>query len=76
MKRQVRRIKRHDKKPLRPGEYLVIDIHDFTPDENGYRHLILVTDRTSGYYWDYYLKDKGYKTIIACLTELWAIIQL
>jgi hypothetical protein len=49
MKRQVRRVKRYNEKPPRPGEYLVIDIHDFTPDKDGYRYLILVTDYTSGY---------------------------
>jgi hypothetical protein len=50
MKRQVRYVKRYNKKPTRPGEYLVIDIYDFTPNKDGYRYLILVTDYTLGYY--------------------------
>ena len=75
MKRQIRRARRHRKAP-RPGTCLAIDIHDFTPDEDGYSHLILVTDRASGYCWDYYLKDKGYETTILCLAELWEILQL
>jgi hypothetical protein len=38
-----------------PGYRLAVDFHDFNRGYGGFNSLMLVTDRWSGYYWDYYL---------------------
>ena len=41
-----------------PGMRLAVDFHDFEPDPHGYKSLMLVTDRWSGYMWDYYMERR------------------
>jgi hypothetical protein len=48
----------------------VINRHDFEPDNKGFRSLLLVTNRWSGYSFDLYLKDGLASTIIEALTYL------
>jgi hypothetical protein len=47
-----------------------MDKHDFEPDDEGFRTLLLVTDRWSGYSFDLYLKDQMALSIIEALTYL------
>jgi hypothetical protein len=47
-----------------------MDKHDFEPDDEGFRTLLLVTDRWSGYAFDLYLKDHTALSIIEALTYL------
>jgi hypothetical protein len=44
-----------------PGYRLAIDFHDFNRGYGGFNSLMLVTDRWSGYSWDYYLSDRKAK---------------
>jgi hypothetical protein len=54
MKRQIRR---EPRKPLEgPCKRLAIDFHDFEKEVEGYSSSMLVTDRWSGYIWDFYLQ--------------------
>jgi hypothetical protein len=48
----------------------VINGYDFEPDDKGFRSLLLVTDRWSGYSFNLYLKDGLALTIIEALTYL------
>jgi hypothetical protein len=47
-----------------------MDKHDFELDDEGFRTLLLVTDRWSGYVFDLYLKDHTALLIIEALTYL------
>ena len=72
IKRQIRRAP----KDLRegPGYRLAIDFHDFNPGKGGFNSLMLVTDRWSGYCWDYYLSNREADTIIAALKHLFGLL--
>jgi len=52
-KRQIRRFPREINEG--PGKRFAIDFHDFEEDEDKYSSLMLLTDRWSGYMWDFYL---------------------
>ncbi|KAF7556988.1 hypothetical protein G7Z17_g1064 [Cylindrodendrum hubeiense] len=62
MKRQVSRRPRD--LGSGPGLRLAIDFHDLEEDPAGYVSLLLITDRYSGYIWDYYLKTWKHKDLI------------
>jgi hypothetical protein len=47
-----------------------MDKHDFKPDDEGFRTLLLVTDRWLGYSFNLYLKDQTALSIIEALTHL------
>ena len=49
------------------GEKLALDFHDFERDSEGYASLLLITDRATSYFWDYYLSDRRTETIIEAL---------
>ncbi|KJZ72743.1 hypothetical protein HIM_07935 [Hirsutella minnesotensis 3608] len=68
-KRQIRRAPR-ETDVLEPGERLALDFHDFESDYEGYKSLLLVTDRSSGFSWDYYLPDRTATTINCTLTQV------
>jgi hypothetical protein len=72
IKRQIRRTP----KDLRegPGYRLAIDFHDFNPGKGGFNSLMLVTDRWSGYCWDYYLSNREADTIITALKRLFGLL--
>ncbi|KAH7471650.1 hypothetical protein FOMA001_g13746 [Fusarium oxysporum f. sp. matthiolae] len=67
VKRQVRRQRRVP--PEKAGIRLAIDFHDMSGDP-GYTSAMLVTDRYSGYIWDYYLPDRTAPTLIGALEHL------
>uniref|UniRef100_A0A0D2XSC0 Integrase catalytic domain-containing protein n=1 Tax=Fusarium oxysporum (strain Fo5176) TaxID=660025 RepID=A0A0D2XSC0_FUSOF len=67
VKRQVRRQIRVP--PEKAGIRLAIDFHDMSGDP-GYTSAMLVTDRYSGYIWDYYLPDRTAPTLIGALEHL------
>jgi Reverse transcriptase (RNA-dependent DNA polymerase) len=73
MKRRIRRAPRdlHEG----PGYRLAIDFHDFNRGYGGFNSLMLVTDRWSGLYWDYYLSDRKAKTIISALKHLFGTLK-
>jgi hypothetical protein len=64
-KRQIRR------EPRRlddgPGRRIAIDFHDMDGDEDGFGSSMLITDRWSGYIWDFYLTERTAVAIIATL---------
>lgn len=71
IKRQIRRTRRYERKdPIQPFERLAIDFHDIEEDPQGFNSLVLVTERTSGYMWDFYLTDRKSKTLIDLLTYI------
>ncbi|KAL9563919.1 hypothetical protein ACKAV7_011954 [Fusarium commune] len=67
VKRQVRRQRRVP--PEKAGIRLAIDFYDISGDP-GYTSAMLVTDRYSGYIWDYYLPDRTAPTLIGALEHL------
>jgi len=68
IRRQKRRSSRlANKDPLVRGERLAIDFHDYEEDDQGYDSLMLISDRCTGWSWDFYLKDRKAKTIITTL---------
>ncbi|KAL9567430.1 hypothetical protein ACKAV7_008380 [Fusarium commune] len=67
VKRQVRRQRRV--LPEKAGIRLAIDFHDMSGDPD-YTSAMLVTDRYSGYIWDYYLPDQTAPTLIGALEHL------
>ncbi|XP_044723699.1 integrase core domain-containing protein [Hirsutella rhossiliensis] len=64
LKRQIRREPRETPPP---GERLAVDFHDLEPDQLGYDSMMLITDRATGFAWDYYLQDRRAETINASL---------
>jgi hypothetical protein len=73
VKRKVRRAPRDLNEG--PGYRLAIDFHDFNRGYGGFNSLMLVTDRWSGYCWDYYLPNRKAKTIIAALKHLFGMLK-
>ncbi|KJZ68491.1 hypothetical protein HIM_12117 [Hirsutella minnesotensis 3608] len=75
IKRQIRRTPR-ETDSFNPGERLAVDFHDFERDGEGYNSLLLVSDRNTGFCWDYYLTDRTTETVIATLAKCFAYIEL
>ena len=63
--RQIRRNPR--RKGLSVGEVLAINFHDYAKDNQGYTSIILITDRATGYHWDYYFQTRPAIQIITIL---------
>jgi hypothetical protein len=59
----------------KPGEKIALDFHNFEDDPDGYKHLMLLTDRLSGYMWDFYLQDKTEKSIILALASFLGMLD-
>ena len=57
------------------GRRLAIDFHDFEMSMDGYTSCMLITDRWSGYMWDYYLKDRTTGSIITAMKSLFGILE-
>lgn len=75
---KTRRQHRRQAKPIwqwKPGERLAVDLHKFEPGRGRYKYLFLVMDRTTGYAWDYYLRDKTALDFLACLNHLFALLK-
>ena len=59
-----------------PGLRLAIDFHDMNPDNQGFKSVMLVTDRWFGYIWDFYFTgDRDSQAIITALTQLFGILK-
>jgi hypothetical protein len=56
MKRQERREPREE--VSRPGVRVSIDFHDFERGLGGYTSVAIITDRATGYTWDYYFEHR------------------
>jgi hypothetical protein len=64
MKRQVRRTPRSDdKEQPKPAQRLALDFHSFEEDGDGYKSMLLFTDRATGLIWDFYLRDQKGETV-------------
>jgi len=72
-KRQIRRFPR--KIGEGPGKRIAIDFHDFEEDEDNYNSLMLITDRWSGYMWDFYLQDRTADSIITVLSTFLGLLK-
>ena len=70
IKRQERRTPR-DITQYKPGERVALDFHDFEMDYMGYSTLLLISDRVTGYMWDYYLQPRrAAEDILTALKDL------
>ena len=68
-----RQIRREEREIIpEPGGQLAIDFHDSEPGFGGYKCLMLITDRWTGFMWDYYLTDHTAETILSALEGLFA----
>lgn len=75
LKKQIRRAPRHEGRVLALGERLAVDFHDFETDARGYSTVVLVSDRASGYIWDYYLQGHHFDPIKNCLEHLIKLVK-
>ena len=76
MRQTKQLIRREPREPvLKAGTRLAIDFHDLEEDIDGYSSLMLVTDRYSGFIWDFYLKGRTSATIIEALEMLFGILR-
>ena len=74
------KIKRQMRRKLRtfyegPAERLAIDFYDYEEGLGDYSSLMLITDRWSGFIWDYYLQDCTALSIIAAIDSLFKILS-
>jgi hypothetical protein len=73
-KRQIRRTPRTNNEG--PGERVAIDFHPFEDsDETDVRSTMLITDRYSGFIWDYYLPDRTGGTLLRILKQFVAFLE-
>lgn len=72
-KRQIRRFPREVHEG--PGLHLAIDFHDFQRGFGRFTSMMLVTDRWSGFIWDYYFQNRTAKSIIKALTNLLNLLE-
>ena len=72
-KRQIRRFPREIHED--PGKRIAIDFHDFEEDDDGFSSLMLLTDRKSGYMWDFYLQDRTTDSIITVLSTFLGLLE-
>lgn len=75
MERQISRVPR-DISENGPGERIAVDFHDFEKDPEGFSSLMLFTDRTSGYSWDFYLQDRSTNSIITAFKWFLGMLEL
>ena len=73
LKRQIRRTPREVFEGK--GERLAVDFHDFEGDQEGYSSLMLITCRTTGYSWDFYLKDRTSESIKTAFGTLFGLLD-
>ena len=73
VKRRIRRAPRDLSEG--PGYRLAVDFHDFNRGYGGFNSLMLVTDRWSGHYWDYYLSDRKAETIIPAFKHIFDMLK-
>ncbi|KAF7173426.1 hypothetical protein CNMCM6106_007498 [Aspergillus hiratsukae] len=72
-KRRIRREPREIEEE--PGIQLALDFHDYDTGYGGYKCQLLITDRWSGFMWDYYLTDHKSETILAVLKHLFGTLE-
>ena len=72
-KRQIRRQPRELYEG--PGLHLAADFHSYELGHRGFTSQMLVTDRWSGFIWDYYLQNRTAKTIIAAFKHLFGVLE-
>lgn len=73
-KRQIRREPREFKEE--PGVQLALDFHDYEDGGyGGFTCLLLITDRWSGFSWDYYLTDHKSTTIMEALKHPFGTLE-
>ncbi|RYP53280.1 hypothetical protein DL770_010999 [Monosporascus sp. CRB-9-2] len=72
-KRLNRRARRSP--PAKPGARLAIDFQDLEEDGDHTNSVMFVTDRFSGYIWDWYLSDRTAETIITALDQVFAVLE-
>jgi hypothetical protein len=58
-----------------PGVRLAIDFHDYQPSDKGFTSMMMVTDRWTGFIWDYYLEDRTAVSIITALKHLFGMLE-
>ncbi len=58
-----------------PARTVALDFHDYTKDMQGYCSSMLVTDRASGYIWDYYFTSRTAESIIKAIAHLQMVLQ-
>ena len=75
MKRQIQRVPRHPDPELPPGDILAVDLHPFEADKKGFSHLLLVTDRVTGFIWDFHLERVNSSLIRRTLNYLLGVLE-
>ena len=57
------------------GERLALDTYDFKLGRGKFSTLLVITDRTTGYAWDYYLQNHLAESILSALRYLFAFLK-
>lgn len=74
IKRQVRRAPRQSIQTA--GERIAIDFHDYEEGIGSYTSQMLLTCRSTGYIWDYYLTSRTTEAIIAVFKSFFEHLQV
>lgn len=74
IKRQVRRAPRQSGQ--RAGERIAVDFHDYEEGIGGYTSQMLLTCRSTGYIWDYYLTSRTTEAIITVFKSFFEHLEV
>jgi hypothetical protein len=72
MKRQIHRERREIQEG--PGLELAVNFYDYEKGYGGYTSSMLVTDRWSGFIWDYYLQNRNSESINQAIRDLLGVL--
>lgn len=73
MKRQEHREPRE--RSSKPGERISLDFHDYQEGMNGYTSCAIITDRESGFCWDYYFMNRQEDSLLSMLKHFTQMLE-
>ncbi|KAF6517865.1 hypothetical protein HZS61_008144 [Fusarium oxysporum f. sp. conglutinans] len=74
--RLIRRAPREATARARPGDRIAIDFHPLTLGYAGYTSVCILTDRASGYSWDYYLTERSTPTLRSMIQSFLRMLEV
>nr|XP_036588243.1 polyprotein [Colletotrichum truncatum]KAF6799616.1 polyprotein [Colletotrichum truncatum] len=75
-RRIVRRAPRESIAWAKPGSRVAFDFHSISPQGyGGYMSTVILSDRLTGYSWDYYLKDRTTETLLEVFDLFMAMMK-
>jgi hypothetical protein len=74
IRKQIRRTPR--KSDENPGERIAVDFHNYAPGINEYTFQVILTNRATGYVWDYYFVIRKSADLIRMFDAFFNIIKV